>query len=46
MKQKKLIDEEEKVEVELPAKDPQGEENYYLEDSTRDYRSLKASIDL
>lgn len=45
MKQKKLIEEEEKKEIELPAQDFAYEEYLQIEDTSRDYRSFKASKD-
>lgn len=46
MKQKKLIDEEEKKsEKEINIKKELEDESFYIEDKSRDYKSLKASVD-
>lgn len=45
MKQKKLIEDEEKIEIEIPEKTSIEEEYLYIDDTTRDYKSLKASTD-
>lgn len=45
MKQKKLIEDEEKNEIEITEKTSVEEEYLYIDDTSRDYRSLKASTD-
>jgi hypothetical protein len=45
MKQKKLIEEEEKKEIELPAQDPTFDDYLHIDDGSRDYHSFKTSKD-
>lgn len=45
MKQKKLIEDEIKTEIELPEKTLPENDYLQIEDTTRDYRSLRASTD-
>lgn len=45
MKQKKLIEDEEKNEIEITEKTSIEEEYLYIDDTSRDYKSLKASTD-
>ena len=45
MKQKKLIEEEEIIEPEVEEKDQAQEEYLHIEDTSRDYNSLRASKD-
>ena len=45
MKQKKLIEDEEKLEKQTDPEKTLEEESFHIEDNSRDYKSLKASVD-